>query len=153
MSCIHNNTYTISTLLNPLYTKFHFKKLCTPCMVPILLLLQASTGNMFLLTEKLPTVPKLEPLKETEERFLCPFMLKMREIAQPVLTKTILQPTKTSTMCTACQKEKWSSQGLPQPFYGEPRQPPCAQYVITMPTHLLIPHLFMVIVFKMNCAN
>ena len=39
---------------------------------------------------------------EAEESFLCLFVLKRKELAQPVLTKTFLQPAKVATMCTAC---------------------------------------------------
>jgi len=30
----------------------------------------------------------------------------------------------------------------PRLFYSQPRQLPCAQHIITMPTHILLSHLF-----------
>ena len=41
--------------------------------------------------------------KREEERFLCHFVLKRREIAKPVLTKACLQPAMTANTCTACR--------------------------------------------------
>ena len=37
-----------------------------------------------------------------EEPFLRPFVLKKKEMAQPVPTKSFLQPSKTTTVCMAC---------------------------------------------------
>ena len=51
---------------------------------------------------KLPTVPEMEPLKKADGQFLHPFVLKGREIAQPVPTKAFLQSAKIEHMCTAC---------------------------------------------------
>ena len=49
----------------------------------------------------LPTVPEMEPLKS----YLCLFVSKRREMAQPVPTKAFLQPAKAAAMCTALRAE------------------------------------------------
>ena len=51
---------------------------------------------------KLPTVPEMKP--KAEERFLHSSVLKRREMAQPMLTKTFLQPAKIAIICTACHE-------------------------------------------------
>ena len=62
---------------------------------------------------KLPTDPEM--VLRREECFLCSFVLTRWEMVQPVLTKAVLQPAKTATI---------------------------SRYIMTMPTHLPLSHVF-----------
>ena len=50
---------------------------------------------------KLPTVPEIVPLQWVEKWLLHSFVLKLREVVQPVLAKVILLPAKAAAMCMA----------------------------------------------------
>ena len=66
-----------------------------------------------------------------------------------LLTENCLQCQKWSTYkgtgavsMPICAKREWPSQCRPRPFYSQPKQPPSAHCLVTMPTHLPYPAHF-----------